>query len=349
VRERRPYGIRWAWQLARYVVGLGALAAASWAISGKTDELRGAAEYLDRLRPLWLVPALAGEAASYLALSSLQRRLLTAGRVRAGSLSLTGVTLAATAIQNSLPAGPLFAYAYDFRQYRRYGADDVLAGWTLAAFNTVCFLTLVAMAAFGLAMAFSAGTAYDLVDAILGIVIVAGLLVTTWIERGLLMHPAAVMVALALRIKGKPDPRGQAERMVTSVMARLSSVSPTAREWAAAVAVGLASWIGDLSCLVLSFIAVGAGVPWRGLLLAYGAGQLAAALPVTPGGLGVVEGSLTLALVTFGGQQDSTVAAVLLYRLMSFWLLLPVGWGSWLAVTLAGRKPRPVAVAGSNG
>ena len=40
--------------------------------------------------------------------------------------------------------------------------------------------------------------------------------------------------------------------------------------------------------------AVHAPVPWRGILLAYGAGQLAVNLPVTPGGLGVVEGSLTV-------------------------------------------------------
>jgi uncharacterized protein (TIRG00374 family) len=103
---------------------------------------------------------------------------------------------------------------------------------------------------------------------------------------------------------------------------------------------GLASWLGDMACLIISFIAVGAAVPWRGLILAYGAGQLAAALPVTPGGLGAVEGSLTLALVTFGGAQASTVAAVLVYRLISFWLVLPIGWGSWLVMALHGRRRR---------
>jgi uncharacterized protein (TIRG00374 family) len=86
-------------------------------------------------------------------------------------------------------------------------------------------------------------------------------------------------------------------------------------------------------------------VPWRGLLLAYGAGQLATALPITPGGLGVVEGSITVALVTFGGGQASTVAAVLIYRLISFWLLLPVGWGSWLALVIAGRNQDRAAAA----
>jgi len=43
---------------------------------------------------------------------------------------------------------------------------------------------------------------------------------------------------------------------------------------------------------------------WKGLLLAYGAGQLAADLPITPGGLGVVEGSLTIALVACPCHRD---------------------------------------------
>ncbi len=41
------------------------------------------------------------------------------------------------AIQNSLPGGVVFYAAYMFRQYRRFGADDVLAGWTLLALNVV--------------------------------------------------------------------------------------------------------------------------------------------------------------------------------------------------------------------
>jgi hypothetical protein len=61
-------------------------------------------------------------------------------------------------------------------------------------------------------------------------------------------------------------------------------------------------------------------------------------LPITPGGLGVVEGSLTLALVFLGGGKAPTIAAVLLYRLFSFWIPLPVGAGCWAG--LAQRRRR---------
>jgi uncharacterized protein (TIRG00374 family) len=79
----------------------------------------------------------------------------------------------------------------------------------------------------------------------------------------------------------------------------------------------------------MMFPAVGAPIPWKGLLLAYGAGQLAANLPITPGGLGAVEGSITIALVAFGGARVATVEAVLVYRTISFWLVLVVGWAVW--------------------
>jgi uncharacterized protein (TIRG00374 family) len=89
---------------------------------------------------------------------------------------------------------------------------------------------------------------------------------------------------------------------------------------------GTANWLLDCTAFALMFVALDAPIPWKGLLLAYGAGQLAATLPITPGGLGVVEGSITLALVAFGGAQSDTAYAVLLYRVISFWFILLVGW-----------------------
>ena len=135
-------------------------------------------------------------------------------------------------------------------------------------------------------------------------------------------------VRIAQRIVRRPagDPAEVARRAVD----RLTAVRPTRTDRAVAGAWGVANWVLDCTCLALAFPSVGAGVPWRGLLLAYGAGQLAANLPITPGGLGAVEGSLTVALVAYGGGQVATVAAVLVYRIITFWLLLVVGWGAWL-------------------
>src|SRR5207237_10740376 len=119
---------------------------------------------------------------------------------------------------------------------------------------------------------------------------------------------------------------------------RLTAVRPSRLDWMWMAWLALANWLGDVACLVLAYVAVGAPVPWRGILVADGAAQLAANLPITPGGLGVVEGSLTIALVAYGGAQGSTVAAVLLYRILNFWAPLPIGWATWGALLVKSRS-----------
>jgi len=331
------------WRALKYAAGLLAIGTALWAISGKTGELEGASGYLTHLRWWWVAIAVAAEAASYLAMSSAQKRLLAAGGAEVSMVPMTGISLGGSAIQYSLPGGSVFYAAYTFRQYRRQGADELVAGWTLLAFNAVAFVALALLAALGLALALSAGNTYDLVGAILGIVASAGLLVLAWTERARLARPVTKMVAWSQRVVRHPDP-AVAPREVVGRWARLlGGANPSRSDWLHVSAMGLSLWAADLVCLAVSFLAVRSEVPWRGLLLAYGAGQLAAILPFTPGGLGVVEGSITVALVTFGGAEASTVAAVLVYRLISFWLVLVVGWLAVSALALTSRRAEAVA------
>ncbi len=335
----RWYGV---WRIGRFVVGLALAGIALWVIAGKTDELSGASNYLVHLRWGFVAAALGAEAVSYVAFATLQRRLLLVGGVRIKKAPMVGISLAGNSIQNSLPGGLVFYAAYVFRQYRRFGADDVLAGWTLVGANALSFITLAALAAVGLGLALGAGSTLDLVETIVGILMVAAVLVLAWLERARILPRSARLVRLSQRWFRHPSPAAPADEIIGRWLVRLGAVSPSPLDWARATAASLGIWVGDCGCLALSFLAVGAGVPWRGLLLAYGAGQLAAILPITPGGLGVVEGSLTVALVAFGGAHYTTVAAVLLYRLMSFWLVMPVGWASWGTLALVGRSRRTV-------
>lgn len=339
-----PSAGRWyaVWRVGRFVLGLALAGVALWVIAGKTDELSGASAYLAHLGWGFVAAALGAEALSYLAFASLQRRLLLVGEVRIKSAPMVGISLAGNSIQNSLPGGLVFYAAYMFRQYRRFGADDVLAGWTLVATNALSFISLSALAAVGLGLALGAGSALDLVETILGLAIVAVLLVLAWVERARILGHAVRPVRLSQRWLRRPSPSVPPEQVIDRWLGRLGAVDPAPVDWAWATTMSMGNWVADCGCLTLSFLAVGAGVPWRGLLLAYGAAQLATILPITPGGLGVVEGSLTVALVTFGGAKASTVAAVLLYRLMSFWLAVPVGWASWGVLALVGRSRRPV-------
>lgn len=333
-----PGRFRRSWPVIRIVVALAAAGFGIWAISGKTEELTGVTGYLDHLRWWWIVVASFAELLSYAALSSLQRRLLRAGKVQVPVESMMGITLAGSAIQYSFPGGSLIYLAYLFRQFRRWGADELLAGWVVVAFNLVTFVALAVLSAAGLALAFGTGSGNGLVESIGGIAVASAILVVVVRERRRLLPHVTRAVALSQRVLHRPDPSRPAAEMVEMWTAELGAVSPSRQVWARSFVMGMANWLADLSCLALSFYAVGVGVPWRGLLLAYGAGQLASTVPITPGGLGAVEGSLTIALVNFGGGANSTVAAVLLYRLMSFWMMLPIGWVAWAALALSGRR-----------
>jgi uncharacterized protein (TIRG00374 family) len=62
-------------------------------------------------------------------------------------------------------------------------------------------------------------------------------------------------------------------------------------------------------------------------------------VPLLPGGLGAIEGSLAASLVAFGALTAPAGAAVALYRLVSFWGVVGAGWLAWLAVR-AGERNR---------
>src|SRR6202044_892119 len=102
------------------------------------------------------------------------------------------------------------------------------------------------------------------------------------------------------------------------------------------------NWLADAAVLAVSIRATGGTVPWHDLLLVYGSGVAAQSLNLTPGGLGFAEGSLSLALVAPGMTASQALAAVLLYRLASFWLVALAGWlvVFWLRRPPARRGPR---------
>ncbi len=71
--------------------------------------------------------------------------------------------------------------------------------------------------------------------------------------------------------------------------------------------------------------AVGARPHVSLVLLAFCAAQLLGTIPITPGGLGLVEAGLTGTLALAGVGGGAAVVATLAYRLVSFWLPIPLG------------------------
>jgi uncharacterized protein (TIRG00374 family) len=98
----------------------------------------------------------------------------------------------------------------------------------------------------------------------------------------------------------------------------------------------------DYSALCAALYAVGAHIRPSMVLLAYVVAMGLATVPITPGGLGVVEAGLTTLLVLAGVSADQAAVGTLLYRLASYWLPIPLGALAWAGWQFRHRLPDEV-------
>ncbi len=323
--ERRV-GTRWPrwWPYLRFLLGLAVLALAVWALSSHTDELSGIGGVVGHLHWAWVPAAMVAEFLSFVSFAAMQYGLLGVGGLRAPKEPLLKTTFSAQALANSLPGGTAVSAVYSFRWYRRFGAGNTLATWAIVGVVLSSVISLALVATVGLVLATEQGASLDLIPAIVGALVVTAALGALFLYQRPLLWTMDRAVRAARTLTGRPSP--DTEARIRASLFRITTIHLGPGRAVSTLAWGSANWLFDCACFAMMFPAIGAPVPWKGLLLAYGAGQLATSLPITPGGLGVVEGSITIALVAFGGAQTTTVDAVLLYRLISFWLVLAVGW-----------------------
>ena len=307
-----------------------AIAVAGLAAAGIAGRAALAASFtvLDHLHWIWIPAAIVLEAASMAAFAIMLRRLLAAGGASVGVRPMLATAYAANAVSVSVPlAGPGLATAFTFRRFSRHGADAPLAGWSLLAGGMV---SSAAAAFVGLGGGLASGNILAAAVAVPGGVLAVALLLLVAAAtrrprlRGMLERPAAWTLRHGSRLLRRPaaDPAP----VIRTWAERLGSFRLPPSGWMTVTGLALANWLADAAVLAVSIHAAGAAVPWHDLLLVYGSGIAAQSLNITPGGLGVTEGTLSVALVATGLHASQALAAVLLYRLASFWLVAAAGW-----------------------
>lgn len=321
--------------MLRYVVGIVIGCVVLLLLFGKRGELAAAWRQISSASPGWVALAIGAESLSLLAFAWLQHRVLRLSGTAIPMPGLFALALANDAIASTVPGEPAVSSAYRYRYYRRRGASGASAGWAI-------FLTLIALA-IGMSLVLLLGVAVALAGstsltgaavAIVGLVIVVGA-GAVLIRRDLVLGLAGAAVRGLRRVTGHP--RGSLAERVEGSLERMREIPLSGRSTAGIVMIAAAVWCADFLCLVCSFRAVHSGVPWHGVLLAYGVAQVVGSFPVVPGGLGLIEGSLAVVLVAYGAGRIPAVSAVLAFRIVNFWLPIAVGWTS---VALIGRHLR---------
>jgi putative heme transporter len=111
----------------------------------------------------------------------------------------------------------------------------------------------------------------------------------------------------------------------------------------------LTTLVSHLSLFLVLLLAprhVGVGesqVSWIEALAAFAFVRLLSAFPITPGGLGVVELGLAAVLVVAGGDKANLVAAVLVFRVLTFLVPMPLGALTYGLLRAEGRHRAPTA------
>jgi uncharacterized protein (TIRG00374 family) len=97
----------------------------------------------------------------------------------------------------------------------------------------------------------------------------------------------------------------------------------------------------DYLCLLAALRATGSHPQPSLVLLAYTVAGVIGLVPITPGGLGIVEAGLSGMLVLAGVNGGDAFLATLTYRLASYWLPLPAGLMAYILFRRRYRTPHP--------
>ena len=96
------------------------------------------------------------------------------------------------------------------------------------------------------------------------------------------------------------------------------------RQGGLAVLGAIGFWAANIGILWATFMAFGVALPIGVLVMGFFVG-MAANLAPDPAGVGAVDGGLIGSFVIFGESASTVIAAVLVYRLIAFWMPLPPG------------------------
>lgn len=164
------------------------------------------------------------------------------------------------------------------------------------------------------------------------VVAVAAIALTVGAHPGIAERAVRRVASWAQHVRPSidPDPAGR----TAGRLASLARSALTGRAFFASLGFASADLLFDLLSLDLMFLAFGYQPGFGPLTVAYAAANIASAIPLTPGGLGVIEVALVAITVGFGAPRPIAILAVLGYRIVNFWLPLLPGAVAYLRIRL---------------
>ena len=243
-----------------------------------------------------------------------------------------------------MPGGAATSAALQYEMLVHEGLPPARAGSGMTAGSVIIFGTLLVLNVLALPLV------------VLWVSVPSSLLAAGWISAVLLLG-IVVIGWLALRDDRFLTAVGRAAQWILNktrrdfqpmqelperLLAQRTAVAKAVgSHWWQALLAAAGKWVFDYLTLVFALAAVGARPSVALVLVAYSAASLLGQLPLTPGGLGMVEAGLTGTPALIGVNGGAAVLATLAYRLFNYWLYLPAGLVSLILHRRSTHSPQP--------
>lgn len=247
-------------------------------------------------------------------------------------------TETSTAVSNTLPGGGAVGIALTYSMFGSWGFSRSRTSVSLVVagiWNNFAKLGLPVLALSLLALqgqptggrVVAAGIGFGALIA--AVVALAALLASEATARRLGLFAAGVANRL-LRVLGKPPVHGWE---LATVKFRGRTELLVGARWLWITFATLVSHLSLFLVLLLCLRHIGVSnqdVGWIEALAVFSFARLLTAIPITPGGLGVVEVALITGLAAAGGTRSQVAAAVLLFRGLTYVVPIPLGLSTYL-------------------
>jgi uncharacterized protein (TIRG00374 family) len=306
-------------------------------------ELVGASKdlyLLARLNVWWMIAGLILEGLSLFMYALLNKVLLPAeGRP---SLSrLFRIDLSAAAVAHVIPAGTLGSAGIGYQLFTAEGVAGTDVGVMMATkgVGSTVVLNVLLWIALVISIPLSGFQPIYATVAIVGAVLLGliGLLILG-ITRGE-KRAARIVHVIGERIPGVGADR--LEQIVLEMTASIRSLATNRSVMIWSLTWASLNWLLDAASLWCFIAAFGGYANPVGLFAAYGIANVLGAIPLTPGGLGIIDTVTPVLLVGFGLTRSVATLGVLAWRLVNFWLPIPTGAIAYVSL----KVPRGAGLA----
>lgn len=285
--------------------------------------VRKALREISAVNPVLLVAGFALQIASLIAYSMLSIRAM-GGEARISPMRMFRIQMSTKALSSIVPGGSAAGSALGYRLMTMSGVPGPIAGFSLATaglgsavvLNLIFWIALmVSIPIRGMNPAYTSG-------AIAGVVLmlVAGAIVFSLAEgHGRAERPVRW---IARKLKLSEDRAAAGVRQVSRRVEELVSDKPLlirVVSWAAA------HWIFNVAGLWVFLRAFGPSPQLDTLVVSFCLVNVLAVIPITPGGLGIIDGGLPLALVGFGMARSQAVLGTASYRVSQYFFPILLG------------------------